>query len=153
LCCYDVNINFNKTNLNKMKMKIITLVLGVIAVLTSCENTKSTGTAEIKKGMIKVTILYPNSDGKTFDMDYYSNKHMPMVAHLLGDSLKLLKIDKGMANGTPGTPVPFLAIGYLYFDKLSAYENSFGPNAEKIISDIPNYTNIQPVVQISEVLQ
>jgi uncharacterized protein (TIGR02118 family) len=136
-----------------MKMKIITLVLGVIAVLTSCENTKSTGTAEIKKGMIKVTILYPNSDGKTFDMDYYSNKHMPMVAHLLGDSLKLLKIDKGMANGTPDTPAPFLAIGYLYFDKLSAYKNSFGPNAEKIISDIPNYTNIQPVVQISEVLQ
>ena len=103
--------------------------------------------------MIKVTILYPNGDGKTFDMDYYSNKHMPMVAELLGDSLKLLAIDQGVAGRTPDEPMPYLAIGYLYFDQLSEYQNSFGPNAEKILGDIPNYTNIQPIVQISEVLQ
>ena len=47
----------------------------------------------------------------------------------------------------------YLAIGYLYFDKLSDYQESFAPHAEKIVNDIPNYTNIQPVVQISEVLQ
>ena len=103
--------------------------------------------------MIKVAILYPNGDGKTFDMDYYSNTHMPMVASLFGDSLKLFAIDKGIAGRTPDEPTPYLAIGYFYFDKLSAYRNSFGPNAEKIINDIPNYTNIQPVVQISEVFQ
>ena len=103
--------------------------------------------------MIKVTILYPNGDGKTFDMDYYANKHMPMVANTLGDSLKLLAIDKGIAGRTPDEPIPYLAIGYLYFDKLSAYQNSFGPNAEKIVSDTPNYTNIQPIVQISKVLE
>jgi len=136
-----------------MKTKIIIFILGAITLLTSCQQTTSTDTSKIKKGMIKVTLLYPNSDGKTFDMDYYSNKHMPMVASLLGDSLKLLAIDKGIAGGTPDEPIPYLAIGYLYFDKLSAYQNSFGPNAEKIISDIPNYTNIQPIVQISEIFQ
>ncbi len=109
--------------------------------------------SQITKGMIKVTILYPNGDGKNFDMDYYSNKHMPMVASLLGDSLKLFEIDKGIAGRTPHEPIPYLAIGYLYFDKLSAYKNSFRTNAEKIRKDIPNYTNIQPVVQISEVLR
>lgn len=103
--------------------------------------------------MTKVTILYPNGEGKTFDMDYYANKHMPMVASILGDSLKLLEIDKGMAGRTPDEPIPYLAIGYLYFDQLSAYQNSFGPNAEKIVSDIPNYTNVQPVIQISQVIQ
>ncbi len=103
--------------------------------------------------MIKVTILYPNGEGKTFDMDYYSNKHMPMVASLLGDSLRLLEIDKGITGRTPDEPLPYLAIGYLYFDKLSAYQNSFGPHAEQIVGDVPNYTNIQPVVQISEVMQ
>jgi uncharacterized protein (TIGR02118 family) len=86
-------------------------------------------------------------------MDYYSNNHMPMVASLLGDALKFLEIDKGLSGRTPDDPIPNLAIGYLYFDQLSDYQNSFGPNAEKIVSDIPNYTNIQPVVQISEVLQ
>lgn len=103
--------------------------------------------------MIKVTILYPNGDGKKFDMDYYANKHMPMVASLLGDSLKLFEIDRGIAGRTPTDPIPYLAIGYLYFDKLSAYQNSFRIHAEKIRNDIPNYTDIQPVVQISEVLR
>ena len=138
-----------------MKTKLI-LILGLIGLLIGCQQTTSTSSTDapkIKKGMIKVTVLYPNGDGKTFDMDYYSSKHFPMVSSLLGDSLKFSAIDKGIASGTPDTPVPFLAIGYLYFDKLSAFQNSFGPNAEKIMGDLPNYTNIQPVVQISEVLQ
>lgn len=136
-----------------MKTKIIVLILGAITLLTSWQHTTSTDSSKIKKGMIKVTILYPNGDGNTFDMDYYSNKHMPMVAGLLGDSLKLFAIDKGIAGSTPDEAIPYLAIGYLFFDKLSAYQNSFGPNAEEIINDIPNYTNIQPVVLISEVIQ
>ena len=138
-----------------MKTKII-FILGVIGLLISCQQTTSTTATDvpkIKKGMIKVTILYPNGDGKTFDMDYYSDKHMPMIAGLLGDSLKLFEIDKGLAGRTPDEPVPFLAIGYLYFDNLSAFQNSFGPNAEKIRGDVPSYTNIQPVVQISEILR
>ena len=106
-----------------------------------------------KKGMIKVTILYPNGDGKKFDMDYYSTTHMPMIASLLGDSLKKFEIDKGIAGRTPDDPIPYLAIGYLYFDRLSAFQNSFRPHAEKIVNDVPNYTNIQPVLQISEVLR
>lgn len=128
-------------------------MLGATALLAYCQKSTSTDTYKIKKGLIKVTILYPNDDGKTFDMDYYSNKHMPMVASLLGDSLKFLAIDKGIAGRAPDEPVPYLAIGYLYFDKLSDYQDSFGPNAEKIVGDIPNYTNIQPVIQISEVFQ
>ncbi|WP_411030560.1 EthD family reductase [Spongiimicrobium sp. 3-5] len=135
-----------------MKTKI-SLLLVALGILFSCQQNKSADNAKIKKGMIKVAIFYPNGEDKTFDMDYYSNKHMPMVANLLGDSLKLLTIDKGIAGRTPDEPIPYLAIGYLYFDQLSAYQNSFGPNAEKIVSDIPNYTNIQPVVQISEVFQ
>nr|WP_298923540.1 EthD family reductase [uncultured Allomuricauda sp.] len=136
-----------------MKTKIILLILGATALFASCQQSITSDTSKSKKGMVKVTILYPNGDGKTFDMDYYSNKHMPMVASLLGDSLKLSEIDKGIAGRTPDEAIPYLAIGYLYFDKLSAYQNSFGPNAEKIVGDIPNYTNIQPVVQISEILQ
>lgn len=136
-----------------MKIKIALGILGAILLLSSWQPNIPSETLESKKGMIKVTILYPNAEGKTFDMDYYSNKHMPMVAELLGDSLKLIAIDKGISGRTPDEPVPYLAIGYLYFDKLSAYHNSFGPNAEKIVGDIPNYTNTQPVLQISEVLQ
>ena len=136
-----------------MKTKFVLFVISAIALISGCQQAESTDTSKIKKGMIKVTILYPNGDGKTFDMDYYSNKHMPMVASLLGDSLKLLEIDKGISGRTPEEPLPYLAIGYLYFDRLSAYQNSFGPHAEQIVGDVPNYTNIQPIVQISEVLR
>ena len=138
-----------------MNNKII-LAVGLvvfIGLLLGFQQKTSTENTQIKKGMIKVTILYPNGDGKKFDMDYYSNKHMPMVASLLGDSLKLFAIDKGIAGRTPNDPIPYLAIGYLFFDKLSAYQNSFRPHAEKIRGDIPNYTNIQPIIQVSEVLR
>ena len=138
-----------------MNTKIISIVglVMLVGLVFGFQQKTPTENIQIKKGMIKVTILYPNGDGKKFDMDYYANKHMPMVASLLGDSLKLFEIDKGIAGRTPDEPIPYLAIGYFYFDKLSAYQNSFGPNAEKIRKDIPNYTNIQPVVQISEVLR
>ncbi len=136
-----------------MKTTIKILMLACVLLFISCEQSNSSSTNNVKKGMIKVTILYPNSEGKTFDMDYYTNKHMPMVARLLGDSLKVYKIDKGLSGRTPDEPKPYLAIGYLYFDQLSAYQNSFGPNAKEIVGDIPNYTNIQPVLQISEVVK
>jgi len=42
-------------------------------------------------------------------------------------------------------------MGHLYFDSVEDFQNSFGPNAEEIMADIPNYTNIEPVIQISQV--
>ena len=101
--------------------------------------------------MIKVAIFYPNGEDKAFDMDYYSNKHMPMAASLFGDSLKAMSIDKGLANGTPDMPVQYVAIGYFYFDTMSSFENSMGSNSDKLKADVPNYTNIIPTIQISEV--
>ena len=133
-----------------MSNKII-LILGIIALLVGCQQAKSTEEPKVKKGMVKVSILYPNGEGKTFDMDYYTQKHMPMMANIFGDSLKLLTIEKGTGSGIPDTPTPFLAIGCFYFDKLSTYQNAVRANLDKIRADIPKYTNIQPVIQISEV--
>jgi len=133
-----------------MKNKFIFLIFGVIGLLSSCQQVNSSNNAQTKKGMIKVAILYPNDEGKTFDMDYYSNKHMPMLVNLFGDSLKKIEIDKGISGRTPNDPIPYLAIGYLYFENLSAYQKSFAPHAAKIRGDVSNYTNIQPIVQISE---
>jgi uncharacterized protein (TIGR02118 family) len=106
----------------------------------------------MKKGMIKVSVLYSNGDGKTFDMDYYCNKHVPMVSGLLGDSVKGATVEKGLGGGTPNTPAPYAAMGNLYFDTVQAFESSFGPNADKIMGDLPNFTNIEPVIQVSEVM-
>jgi uncharacterized protein (TIGR02118 family) len=42
-------------------------------------------------------------------------------------------------------------MGHLYFDSVAEFQASFGPHAEAIMADIPNYTNVQPVIQISDV--
>jgi hypothetical protein len=34
---------------------------------------------------------------------------------------------------------------------VAAFQSGFGPHAEEILADIPNYTNTQPVIQISEI--
>jgi len=34
---------------------------------------------------------------------------------------------------------------------MEAFQTAFGPHAEAIMADIPNYTNIQPTLQISDV--
>ncbi|XOV93564.1 MAG: EthD family reductase [Bacteroidota bacterium] len=105
----------------------------------------------MKKGTIKVSVFYPNSEGSTFDLDYYCNKHMPMVKNLLGDALKSTGVDKGLVGGTPNQPAPYSAIGHLYFDSIADFQNSFGPHAQTIMADAANYTNVQPSVQISEI--
>lgn len=135
-----------------MKTRTILLLL-FLGLSFSSLQAQTTDASKIKKGMIKVTILYPNGEGKTFDMDYYTKKHMPLMAVFFADGLKHLAIDKGLSNGTPDAPLPFLAIGYLYFDKLSDFEKALAVHKEEIRADFPKYTNTQPIVQISEVIQ
>jgi uncharacterized protein (TIGR02118 family) len=101
--------------------------------------------------MITVSVLYPNSDGASFDHDYYKDKHIPMVAEKLGSALKGVKVERGIAGGAPGTPAPYVAIAHLSFDSVEDFQNSFGPNAQEILADIPNYTAIEATFQISEV--
>ena len=60
-------------------------------------------------------------------------------------------IEQGLAGGEPGAPPTYIAMGHLYFDSVEAFQESFGPHAAKIMADIPNYTDIQPIIQISEV--
>jgi uncharacterized protein (TIGR02118 family) len=106
----------------------------------------------MKKGMIKLSVMYPNGEGKTFDMDYYCNKHIPMVAGLLGDAVKGATVESGLGSAAPGSEAPYATMGNMYFESMESFQNSFGPNAEAIMADGPNYTNSEPVVQISEVL-
>jgi uncharacterized protein (TIGR02118 family) len=101
--------------------------------------------------MIKVSVLYPNSEGRTFDISYYCSKHMPLVARLLGSSLKSMNVDEGIGGQTPGAPAPYLAIGHLLFESVEAFQTAFAPHAATIVGDVPNYTNIQPIFQISAV--
>jgi len=101
--------------------------------------------------MIKVSVLYPNTEGKKFDMAYYCDKHIPMVKQKLGAACKRIDVDQGLAGAQPGSRPSFAAMCYLSFDSVDAFQGAFGPNAEAIMGDIPNYTDIEPSIQINEV--
>lgn len=101
--------------------------------------------------MVKVSVLYPNEEGKKFDMNYYCETHIPLVRKLLGNFCTNASVDEGIAGGVPGSKAPYFAIGHLYFNKIEDFISSFGPNANAITADIPNYTDTTPVVQINNV--
>ncbi len=65
--------------------------------------------------------MYPYAVGKTFNMEYYETKHMPMVAGYLGSNLVKYTIEKGLASGIPGQPLPIIAIGTFYVKSLKEY--------------------------------
>ena len=101
--------------------------------------------------MIKVSVFYPYEQGKSFDMDYYLTKHIPMVQEMMGEALKGGAVEEGLGGGEPGSPPLYFAMGHLYFDTVKSFQSAFGPHAEAILGDVPNYTGVQPKVQISEV--
>lgn len=135
-----------------MKTKSLLLLLVFVGLL-SCKTSQLMHASTPGNEMFKVAILYPNGEGKTFDMGYYEHKHMPMVASFLGKNLRFYEIDNGIAGRTPNDKVPYLAVGYFYVKDVAEYNKAIGQNRDAVISDFKNYTNIQPIIQISEVKQ
>ena len=142
-----------------MKLKLIVSFLLLITCFAAFSQEKQSSEANknnsavAEKGLIKVSIMYPFAEGKTFDMAYYETKHMPMVAGFLGPNLVKYTIEKGISSGIPNTPLPFMAIGTFYVKSLSDYQAAIAPNRDAIRSDFPNYTNISPVILVSEVVR
>jgi uncharacterized protein (TIGR02118 family) len=101
--------------------------------------------------LIKVSVLYPNKPDCKFDMNYYVSQHMPMVQQKLGAACKSMAVEQGIAGGAPGAPATYVAMGHLYFDSADSFQTAFTPHAQAIMGDIPNYTSIEPIIQISEV--
>ena len=88
--------------------------------------------------MIKISVLYSNSQDLIFDKDYYCDKHMPLVSKLLGESLKNVQVDFGLANGNPNEALKYVVMTHMSFDSIESFQNIF--------------TNCQPQIQISEIM-
>lgn len=101
--------------------------------------------------MIKVSVLYPYEEGKTFDMAYYCDVHFPLVQRLLGAACKKVEVEQGIAGGAPGSSPLYVAMGHMFFEKIEDFATALHPHEKEIMGDIPNFTDIAPVLQISEV--
>jgi uncharacterized protein (TIGR02118 family) len=102
--------------------------------------------------MFRVSVMYPRQEGGKFDFDYYQKKHMELVKkHLEAYGLVKTEVDKGVSGGGD-QPAPYLCIGHLYFKSKGGYDKGIAEAGPILRGDIPHFTNVQPVRQISEIL-
>lgn len=102
--------------------------------------------------MIRLSILYPNKENGRFDTDYYINIHMPMSIEKFGPALRGLSVEQGLPiPHLPGRQPVYIAMAHLLFDSMAAFTEAWTPHAALLQGDMPNYTDIEPVYQFSEV--
>jgi uncharacterized protein (TIGR02118 family) len=77
---------------------------------------------------------------------------MPLVKKKMADGCKSYTVDKGLAGGAPGAPATYIGMYHIFCESVEAFQAGLGPHAQEIMADIPNYTNLSPVIQISEVV-
>lgn len=102
--------------------------------------------------MVTITVMYPNSPGSKFDLDYYLGHHMKLVTSLLGSALVSATVDQGLGGVAPGSPAPHFVIARMAFESMDSFQSNFSLHGQTLMADIPNFTDIQPVIQISQVL-
>jgi uncharacterized protein (TIGR02118 family) len=92
-----------------------------------------------------MTVMYPVTEGATFDHDYYRDHHVPLAVRTWG--LDGAEIDKGI-NG------PYVAAVHFTFESLDAMGTAMGVEGTgAVLADVANYTSIAPVMQTSEIVE
>jgi uncharacterized protein (TIGR02118 family) len=104
--------------------------------------------------MTTISILYPNNKGSRFDMRYYVNTHMPVSIELLSNhpGFKGVSVEHGLGGAEAGTDATYIAMCHFLFDSMEDFMAAFAPHAARLQGDMPNYTDIRPVIQFNEVL-
>jgi uncharacterized protein (TIGR02118 family) len=104
--------------------------------------------------MVKISILYPNLSGARFDMRYYLDTHMPLSIERLSahPGFHGVSVEQGLGGALPGSAAAYLAMCHFLFDSVESFLSAFMPHAEILQGDMPNYTDIEPIIQFSEVL-
>ena len=94
--------------------------------------------------MIRLSVLYPKTEGATFDHDYYRDTHVPLAVKSWG--LESAEIDRGVSG-------PYVAAVHFRFASKAALDEAMASEETKaVLADVANYTPIRPVLQTSEII-
>lgn len=101
--------------------------------------------------MIRIAAAYPRAEGRTFDMEYYLNVHLPVVCLKFAPyGLSRIEVDRPLE--APGGAVsPFFAVGYLYFPSLGHFQRAYKEVGAEVTADWTKYTDVKPMIQVGEV--
>ncbi len=98
------------------------------------------------------TVLYPNTEGATFDFDYYTQKLIPEYVAILGDNCVQFEVRKGLA--TPGASAPnFVCIASFWLTSGEAFRASMADERMKVVMErIFAFTDIKSIRQFDQIV-
>ncbi len=100
--------------------------------------------------MILVTVMYPANE--KFDTDYYLKTHMPLVRDRWSAyGLKSAQAIKGTIKADGSAP-DYQMMALLTFGSMDDFKAAGKAHGKEIFADIPNFTAVQAVVQINDVV-
>ncbi len=103
--------------------------------------------------MIKASVFYDNDKNARFDENYFLENHIPLVKEKLNPlGMVKIEVEKGLSGVSPDEPAKFQWTAHMYFESIEKFGEAFGKEGEGLVSDVPNYTELKPVFQISEVI-
>lgn len=102
--------------------------------------------------MIRITVSYPAQESARFDHSYYQQQHAQLIHQQLdAHGLRKLEVDQCLADGAGKAP-QFVASAHLFFDDLAQFQAAFAAGGKALNQDMANYTDITPVITISQVV-
>ncbi|KAJ5160061.1 uncharacterized protein N7482_007065 [Penicillium canariense] len=98
-------------------------------------------------------VAYPNEPDTKFDIDYYLQSHMPLVAKLWGPvGLKSWKVAKYDSDITGASPKYLITATLVWESEEAGTAAVKSESAPTIFGDIPNFTNVQPITLAGSVI-
>ena len=95
--------------------------------------------------MIRFRVMYPATEGATFDHDYYRDQHIPLALTTRGLE-GAPEIEKGIDG-------PYVAVVHFTFESVDAMQAALSSEGSgTVAADMANFTTITPVVQTSEIV-
>jgi uncharacterized protein (TIGR02118 family) len=100
--------------------------------------------------MIVIHGIYPNTEGSRFDHDYFV-KHMERAKELHSEyGLVGVTACRGASGIEPESAPPYHTVLSLTFKSPEDLQAAMEANGPELMADIPNYTDVQPIIQVSE---
>jgi uncharacterized protein (TIGR02118 family) len=97
-----------------------------------------------KVGDTCLTILYPNSEGVRWDVDYYRTGHMPLIMRLYGTAaikrFELRKGDTDMAGGKPA----YIGTVNIYIQDQKVFDEAGKKHGKTLVEDVPHFSSVMP---------
>ncbi|WP_043308330.1 EthD family reductase [Pseudomonas sp. ML96] len=103
--------------------------------------------------MIRMTVSYPPPEGYKFDHHYYQGAHAQLIRDKLAShGFVKLEVDRVLPDqhGVVNTSV---AAAHIFFNDLGSFMAAMSAEGAVLSADRENYTDIVPVVVVSEVIQ